>query len=206
MNEIIPSDERTTFVTALREFADFLEANPTAPIAGLNWQGAPVHVNPEVEVFASEQGATPVYDAEGNASVVLRFGPIEYRVYGYADFDEHCERSRETNARTWAEQQGLEIVKPLVSDDTIRQADAQLAQNIADREGEFTQPAPDTNRIVAYRSNGGRLLRCLAHSKDIAGDDFVPVASEDLPDGGICTYPDCGRDVLIGTGTAGGTR
>lgn len=68
--------------------------------------------------------------------------------------------------------------------------------------GESTQPALDVNRVVAYRSQGGRILRCLAHApSDLTG--FVPVTSEDLPDGGICTLPDCGRDVLI-LGAVGG--
>jgi hypothetical protein len=61
--------------------------------------------------------------------------------------------------------------------------------------GESTQPALDVNRVVAYRSQGGRILRCLAHApSDLTG--FALVTSEDLPDGGICTLPDCGRDVL----------
>lgn len=59
--------------------------------------------------------------------------------------------------------------------------------------------------VVAYRSRGGRLLRCLAHhpgQEGIDNGDFVEVTSEDLPDGGICTYPTamdatCGVDVLI---------
>jgi hypothetical protein len=61
--------------------------------------------------------------------------------------------------------------------------------------GESTQPALDADRVVAYRSQGGRILRCLAHTpSDLTG--FALVTSEDLPDGGICTLPDCGRDVL----------
>ncbi|WP_435215850.1 hypothetical protein [Streptomyces sp. bgisy034] len=53
--------------------------------------------------------------------------------------------------------------------------------------------------IVAYRSDGGRLLNCLRHVPPPAARhaDFHPVTAEDLPDGGICTYPDCGVDVLI---------
>lgn len=61
---------------------------------------------------------------------------------------------------------------------------------------------PDTqtreaDRIVAWRSLGGRILRCLNHVPPEPEGDFAPVTSEDLPDGGICTYPDCGADVLI---------
>lgn len=59
--------------------------------------------------------------------------------------------------------------------------------------GESTEAA---DRIMAYRSYGGRVLRCLEHAPtDLTG--FTPVASEDLTDGGICTLPECGQDVLI---------
>jgi hypothetical protein len=58
-------------------------------------------------------------------------------------------------------------------------------------------PDPDENRIVAYRSFGGRVLRCLDHLPEsgLPGSDLYPVTSEDLPEGGICTFPDCGAVV-----------
>jgi hypothetical protein len=60
------------------------------------------------------------------------------------------------------------------------------------------QPGNDTKtRIVAYRSRDGRALYCTRHTGEIFGFDWRPVDSDDLPDGGICTYPDCGADVLI---------
>ncbi|MFE7509723.1 hypothetical protein ACFU8I_00555 [Streptomyces sp. NPDC057540] len=55
--------------------------------------------------------------------------------------------------------------------------------------------------IVAYRSvYAPGLLFCLAHNQGWPG--FTPLTSDDLPDGGICTWgpndgPKCGRDVLI---------
>ncbi|MFF6781402.1 hypothetical protein [Streptomyces sp. NPDC012510] len=50
--------------------------------------------------------------------------------------------------------------------------------------------------IVAYRASGARVLRCRAHApSDHTG--FTPLTAEDLPDGGICTYPECGVDVLM---------
>jgi hypothetical protein len=59
-----------------------------------------------------------------------------------------------------------------------------------------SQPDEEADRIVAYRSTGARVLRCLLHApSDLTG--FTPVTSDDLPDGGICTFPDCGADVLI---------
>lgn len=53
------------------------------------------------------------------------------------------------------------------------------------------------DRVVAYRSPGGRILRCLLHVPDDTSN-LTPVTSDDLLDGGMCTYPfpECGRDVL----------
>jgi hypothetical protein len=60
------------------------------------------------------------------------------------------------------------------------------------------QPGKDTEtRIVGYRSRDGRSLYCPRHAGEIFGFGWWPVDSDDLPDGGICTYPECGVDVLI---------
>jgi hypothetical protein len=59
------------------------------------------------------------------------------------------------------------------------------------------QPGNDTKTPVGYRSRDGRALYCTRHTGEIFGFDWRPVDSDDLPDGGICTYPDCGADVLI---------
>jgi hypothetical protein len=60
------------------------------------------------------------------------------------------------------------------------------------------QPGKDTEtRIVAYRSNDGRLLYCTGHAGELFGLGYTAVTADDLPDGGICTHPDCGVDVLI---------
>jgi len=67
-----------------------------------------------------------------------------------------------------------------------------------------SQPV-EPEKPVAYQSTGGQLLRCLAHKPspfNLELGCFHPVASEDLPDGGLCTFQVsdtavCGRDVLI---------
>jgi len=62
------------------------------------------------------------------------------------------------------------------------------------------QQPTEAERVVAFRSRGGRLLRCLTHTPGavaVAHGEFDAVTSGDLPDGGICTYPECGVDVLI---------
>jgi hypothetical protein len=61
-----------------------------------------------------------------------------------------------------------------------------------------------TGPVVAYRNPWqSRVLLCREHGEGWAG--LKPLSSEDLPDGGICTYGDpadpgsaCGRDVLAG--------
>ncbi|WP_185909184.1 hypothetical protein [Streptomyces sp. WAC01280] len=63
------------------------------------------------------------------------------------------------------------------------------------------QPAAEGDRIVAHRSRYAlNLLICHEHYQGWPG--FTPLTSEDLPDGGLCTWGkgranECGRDVLI---------
>jgi hypothetical protein len=62
-------------------------------------------------------------------------------------------------------------------------------------------PPVRADRIVAYRSPTAQMLRCLAHIPPTAKPaDCVAVTAEDLPAGGVCTYPGCGVDVLIPQG------
>lgn len=53
-------------------------------------------------------------------------------------------------------------------------------------------------RIVAYRSAlpGALSVYCTRHTDEL-GYGVMPLTSDDLPDGGICAYPECGTDVLI---------
>jgi hypothetical protein len=66
--------------------------------------------------------------------------------------------------------------------------------------------------VVAFRDpDRPGVLLCREHGDGWAW--LVPLTSEDLPDGGICTFGDradpadvCGRDVLIGAAAEGGVR
>lgn len=129
-----PDDQRAAYVAGLRDFADFLESTDVEVPRTQRTLLLSLSLNSAVEAFAAKHGLTVGYDAEGNASADLVFGPVVYHAYGYVDFAEHCDRNNERTARTWAELHGLEIVKPLVSEDTIRQAENLLALNVADRE------------------------------------------------------------------------
>jgi hypothetical protein len=67
---------------------------------------------------------------------------------------------------------------------------------------DYREPKPDgADRTVAYRDpNNSRTLLCRKHGPRYVG--MVPVTSQDLADGGICTFGrlsslECGRDVLI---------
>jgi hypothetical protein len=54
-----------------------------------------------------------------------------------------------------------------------------------------TEPA-----IVAYlNTDRPGVLLCRTHGEGWVG--LTPLTSEDLPDGGFCTWDDCGADVLI---------
>ncbi|MFE9738860.1 hypothetical protein [Streptomyces sp. NPDC006477] len=75
------------------------------------------------------------------------------------------------------------------------------AAGIRDAARQASGQQPDNETVVAYRSiYAPDLLFCRAHKQDWPG--FTPLTSDDLPDGGICTWgpnagPKCGRDVLI---------
>lgn len=49
--------------------------------------------------------------------------------------------------------------------------------------------------VIGTRWN--KVLRCLEHPIRFETDDrLTEITVEDLPDGGICTYVNCGRDLL----------
>jgi hypothetical protein len=105
------SEEKQSRIDGLRGLADWLESSPTVPVPNYGPERfvVPLHTNQAVEAFAAEHGMTVEYDDEGNARVTVAFGPVQYEAYGYVDFLQHCERSAERNARSWAERKGLEL-------------------------------------------------------------------------------------------------
>lgn len=109
MNDIITSPERAAYVAALREFADWLDVNPTVREPQGQRLLLSLTTNPAVVEFAGDHGLTVEYDDEGNASAALNFGPIRFHAYGYVDFAEHCKANNERRAREWAKSKGLEI-------------------------------------------------------------------------------------------------
>ncbi|MFE0137665.1 hypothetical protein ACFWY6_39830 [Streptomyces sp. NPDC059037] len=113
MAPMISEDERQARIDGLRALADWLESTQTAPVAyGPDRFVVPLHTNEAVEEFAADHELTVEYDDEGNARSTIEFGSVVYQVYGYVNFAEHCERGAERQARTWAERQGLEIIRP----------------------------------------------------------------------------------------------
>lgn len=106
----IISKQRAAYVDGLRAFADFLESTEVAvPSAGQQML-LPVHTNDAVEAFAAEHGLTVQTSEDGaKKSAVFTFGPIEYKVYGYRNFAEHCDQTDEATAHRWAARHGVEL-------------------------------------------------------------------------------------------------
>lgn len=102
--------DRTDFITGLRAFADWLDTTDAPAPAGQSMLLSLDTVT-AVEEFAATHGLTVTVDAEGNASCDLRFGPITYHTYGYRDFAEHCTAADERRARSWAEKNGVALVR-----------------------------------------------------------------------------------------------
>ena len=53
--------------------------------------------------------------------------------------------------------------------------------------------------VIAYRSKGGRVLRCLSHKPQqsaIESGNFLPVTADDIAADARCTYP-----ILLGDGS-----
>lgn len=64
-------------------------------------------------------------------------------------------------------------------------------------EAPTAEPVTHPDGVVAYRSRGGMILRCLTHAPVPDDPHFTALTSDDLAHGGICTYVGCGVDVLI---------
>lgn len=105
------TDPRAEYTAALRQLAAYLDthADVRLPVHGSKFLLS-MNSNGEVVAFAAEHGLTVVYDAEGNASCDLTFGPVIYHAYGYVDFDEHVARGAAAQAKSWAAQRGMIIV------------------------------------------------------------------------------------------------
>ncbi|MFB7285473.1 hypothetical protein [Actinacidiphila glaucinigra] len=119
-----------------------------------------------------------------------------------------CEDAFASGYGTWADILDEEVAEAKAEDDPAQlraelvQIAAVCAAWVADLDTRIrpeAQPVRTAGGIVGYRSRDGRLLRCMQHAPGqsvLDSGDLTPVTSDDLPDGGVCTYPDCGRDVL----------
>ncbi|WP_405883555.1 hypothetical protein OG747_36260 [Streptomyces sp. NBC_01384] len=104
-------DHRTEYIAGLREFADWLEQNPQIEAPTNSRMLLPLTTNPAVEEFANIHGLTVEVDSDGNASADLKFGPIVYLAYGYADFQEFVKQNNEKQARDWADKNDM-VIQP----------------------------------------------------------------------------------------------
>lgn len=106
------TDNRTDYINGLRQLADFLTNNPTAPIP-LPRINVCVFANAKVTAFGNldDVQLTPTADDEGNLAITVMVGSIEYYVYGYANWDEHRATWEAKQARDWADKNGMQLVR-----------------------------------------------------------------------------------------------
>ena len=105
------NSDRAGYIAGLRELADWLEQNPAAATPLDGRMLVPLMANEAVEAHATPHGLEVRYDSKGNASADITFGPINYRVYSYADWDRHITEHSEQVARTWADKNGM-VIEP----------------------------------------------------------------------------------------------
>lgn len=100
---------RDEYIAGLREFADWLERHPEVKAPTHERMLLPLSTNSAVEEFAAEHELTVEVDSHGNTEATLRFGPLAYVAYGYANFKEFCEQRAEEQAREWAEKNSMAL-------------------------------------------------------------------------------------------------
>lgn len=107
------TEYQAAYVSGLIELAGWLANNPDA-IPPLDEEILlPLHTITAVQDFAARHGLEVVYDApdDGMASVIVSYGPIRFRAYGYEDdFDTRTERVRRRVAERFAAEHGLALV------------------------------------------------------------------------------------------------
>lgn len=149
----------------------------------------PAPAETEFELRGTAANRAAAFDEAANALAAL--GPEDSLVSGAKAWVEAVETLRRLagEARDERETQATQPKRPPMDPVHILGigAPATVAQ----------QPqATDGDRIVAYQSPGGTALFCTRH-RDGLSPYWLPVFSEDLPDGGICAHSTCGADLLI---------
>lgn len=100
---------REQFIQGLRQFADWLAANPNMPTPHPQDFLAPLPTNRTVLDIAEHLNTEVSTDAEGNCRTRLSFGPVGYRAFSYADFQAHLDRSEAITAQLYAERHNLTL-------------------------------------------------------------------------------------------------
>lgn|GEM_PF-2314060 len=104
--------DRTEYIAGLRQLAGWLEEHPDVPFPRYSTDIAvPLRDNPAVAEFAAVAGVEVETDEKGNTSADIKFGPVTYHAYGYADWDKHRAEHSENQARTWADSNGM-VIQP----------------------------------------------------------------------------------------------
>lgn len=147
-----------------------------------------------VPAGAGEEPAHETREAEDPARID-RLRPEFFEHASVEAIDSQIRRAK-TQQRSWGDRAQTMAI--------LRQARVKQKE-LGDWPAGGAQQSKEAERIVAFRSREGRLLRCLAHTPGavaVADGEFDAVTSDDLPDGGVCTFlvsldERCGVDVLI---------
>lgn len=103
--------DRDAYIAGLRQLADWLEQNPSVAVPYTKDISVPLHSNPRVAEFAAAADVDIETDDAGNTQATIKFGPLTYYGYGYADWDNHLAEHYENQARTWVDKHGM-VIEP----------------------------------------------------------------------------------------------
>lgn len=111
MSSVSQNPDRDGYIAGLRQLADWLEQHPDVDVPYVKDISLPLHGNPAVEDFAAAAGVEVETDKDGNTKASIKFGPIDYYAYGYADFRAFAEQLSGDRARKWADRNGM-VIEP----------------------------------------------------------------------------------------------
>ncbi|MFI1408831.1 hypothetical protein ACH4Y0_02660 [Streptomyces sp. NPDC020707] len=191
-----PTDRAALLIEAADELDAYIARYRSPTIA--NWTGAVTFLR---RLATEAQPTTEAHPAEHSWRAELH-DPLADE---WAPGTRYVDRDRAVNALaharsvgpTWRD--GTPTRRRLVRVTTTYTVEPETEPAAGARQdGAQTQEEPD---VVAYRYRHGPSLRCLAHPPHgLDAKAYEPVTSEDLPDGGTCTFASlgnvCGMDVL----------
>lgn len=111
MSSSSQNPDRDAYIAGLRELANWLEQNPAVEVPYVKEIAVVLNDNPRVVEFAAAAGVEVETDKNGNTKARIKFGPLTYYGYGYADFSAFAEQLTADRARNWAERNDM-VIQP----------------------------------------------------------------------------------------------